>query len=272
MTLRDLFTTGKILEIELSDLAPIADLLLAAVLGIIAAGVAMLQWRTHQRRVNSEERDRRVQRQYELFERRWKIYAAVRDCLDVMSDGVTSPLFRQAYEMSKGDPALRQADAATKGLSIMVLAKVLAQQNFRPLMVEAHFLFEQDVNEYLEELNNHCNALIEIERKREQVEIERKREQDPGAKFATTPERIDETIWFSQQDPIVKQKFEGYLRTEVTPPRGAARNPVFPGVFRGINPLSRRTFAPRAGSNHLRPGSVAGRVATARPRADRRSA
>ena len=213
MTLRDLFTTGKILEIELSDLTPVADLLLATVLGAIAAGVALLQWRTHQRRVNSEERDRRVQRQYELFERRWRIYAAVRDCLDVMSDAVASPVFRQVYrqahEMSKADTALRQADAKTKGMSIMLLAKVLAQESFRPLMVEAHFLFDQDVNEYLEELNSHCNALIEIERKREQVEIERKPEQDhPG----TTLERIDEQIWFSQQDPVVKQKFEGYLR------------------------------------------------------------
>ncbi len=142
-----------------------------------------------------------MQRQYNLFDRRWKIYAAVRDCVDVMSGGITSPVIRQAYEISKGDPALRQADAKTKGMSIQVLAKVLAQQNFRPLMVEAHFLFGQDVNGFLEELNNHCNALIEIERKREQ---------DPEAKLPR--EWIDETQWFDQQDPIVKQKFEEYLR------------------------------------------------------------
>ena len=112
-------------------------------------------------------------------------------------------MFRQAYEMSKGDPALRQADAKTKGMSIQVLAKVLAQQNFRPLMVEAHFLFEQDVNGYLEELNNHCNALIAIERKRGAGS-------DPEAKLPL--EWIDETQWFDQQDPIVKHKFEEYLR------------------------------------------------------------
>ena len=118
-----------------------------------------------------------------------------------MSGGITSPVFRQAFEMSKGDPAFREADAETKGLSMMVLAKVLAHKNFRPLMVEAHFLFGQDVNEYLEELNNHCNALIEIERKRELAP-----EQD------TPLEQVGETMWFIEQDPIVKQKFEGYLR------------------------------------------------------------
>ena len=170
-------------------------------LGLAALGFASVQVMIHQWRTHSEERDRYLKRQYDLFDRRWKIYAAVRDCLDVMSGGGTSPVFRQAYEMSKGDPALRQADAKTKGMSIQVLAKVLAQQNFRPLMVEAHFLFGQDVNGFLEELNNHCNALIEIERKREQ---------DPEAKLPR--EWIDETQWFDQQDPIVKQKFEEYLR------------------------------------------------------------
>ena len=199
MTLRDLFT-GKILEIELADLTPIADLALAAVLGVIAAGLALLQWKTHQRRVYSEERDRRVQRQYDLFNRRWKIYDAVRDCVDVMGGGIMSPVFRQACERSKIDPALRQADSTTRGASILVMAKVLAHQNFRPLMVEAHFLFGQDVNGYLEELNNHCIALIEIEHKREQ---------DPEAKRL---ERVDEMQWFYEQNPIVKQKFEEYLR------------------------------------------------------------
>ena len=76
MTLRDLFT-GNILEAEFSDLAPIADMVLAAVLGGIAVYVALQQWRTHQRRVAAEQRDRCLQRQYDLFDRRWKIYRAI---------------------------------------------------------------------------------------------------------------------------------------------------------------------------------------------------
>ena len=126
----------------------------SVLLGAAAIAFAGMQLVIHQCRTHSEERDRYLRRQYDLFERRWKIYAEVRDFLDAMVGGIMSPAGVQAREMSKSDPTLRQADEETKTMSIMLLTKVLAQQNLRPLMVEAHFLFEQDLNGYLEELNN----------------------------------------------------------------------------------------------------------------------
>ena len=69
------------------DLAPIADLVLAAVLGGIALYIAYQQWRTHQSRVASEERDRFLKRKDDLFDRRWKIYLGVGDFLDAMAPG-----------------------------------------------------------------------------------------------------------------------------------------------------------------------------------------
>ena len=50
----------------------IADAVMTTVIAVIALYYAHLQAKIHRGRVNSEERDRRVQRQYELFERRWK--------------------------------------------------------------------------------------------------------------------------------------------------------------------------------------------------------
>ena len=131
MTLRDLFTgPGKILEIELADLTPIADLALAAVLGVIAAGVALLQWRTHQRRVDSEERDRRVQRQYNLFDRRWKIYAGAREFLDAMSPMTRASTVagKRAAEMYKTEEARRIRESVGFKMSVTTHTLGLAQQ------------------------------------------------------------------------------------------------------------------------------------------------
>ena len=70
---------------KLSDLAPIADLVVAAVLGGIAVYIAYQQWRTNQGRVESEQRDRDLKRKDDLFDRRWEIYVGVGKFLDAMS-------------------------------------------------------------------------------------------------------------------------------------------------------------------------------------------
>ena len=201
MTLRDLFT-GKILEIELADLTPIADLALAAVLGVIAAGVAVMQWRTHQRRVDSEERDRRVQRQYDLFDRRWKIYVGVREFLDAMSPRTMASTVagKRAAEMYKTEESRRLRERVGIKMSETTLTLRLAQQSLQALMVEAHFLFGEDVNGYLEELNERCNRLYEIQC----------RHDDP--RLPNIESRVEVSDWFSEQDDYIKQKFEPYLR------------------------------------------------------------
>ena len=68
-------------------------------------------------------------------------------------------------------------------------------------MTKAHFLFGRDVNEYLEELNTHCLALLAIEREQATT---------VGARL---PEAWrDELKWFDEQGTTAKQRFEGYLR------------------------------------------------------------
>ena len=82
---------------------------------------------------------------------------------------------------------------------VLILQQV--QQDLRSLMPKAHFLFERDVNEYLEELNTHCLELLAMERK-QAITI--------GAQL---PEAWHhESEWFEKQYTIAKQKFENYLR------------------------------------------------------------
>ena len=52
-------------------------------------------------------------------------------------------------------------------MSVTTLTLGLAQQSLRALMVEAHFLFGEDVNGYLEELNERCNRLQEIQHRQD---------------------------------------------------------------------------------------------------------
>ena len=169
-------------------------------LGVIALFFAGLQLVIHQSRTHSEERDRYLKRQYDLFERRWKIYVAVREFLDAMSPTrAISVAGVQAAEMFKTDPELRLARGTIKTMSVNALTILMAQQSLCALMVEAHCLFEADVNGYLEELNKRCNVLLEIESKQATT---------PSA----TPSSLEVSDWFSKQDPIVKQKLESYLR------------------------------------------------------------
>ena len=67
-------------------------------------------------------------------------------------------------------------------------------------MVEAHFLFGEDVNGYLEELNERCNRLREIPH----------RQDDP--RLPNIKSGVEVSDWFSEQDDYIRQKFEPYLR------------------------------------------------------------
>ena len=185
MTLRELFT-GKILEMELSDLAPIADLVLAIVLGSIAVYIAFQQWRTHQRRVESEQRDRCVKRKDDLFDRRWKIYVGVGEFLDAMS-----PL------TMTGSAAAQQASQKDD-----FEIQDLARQNLRRLMLTAQFLFERDVNEYLEELDTRCQALLRMELHC----------RSSGGELPK--QGVEEWRWLSDNQRLreLNQRFERYLR------------------------------------------------------------
>lgn len=179
-------------------------------LGIAALGFAGMQVMIHQWRTQSEERDRYLKRQYDLFERRWKIYAGVREFIDAMLPPRSASVAGvKAAEMFKTDPELRLARGTIQTMGVNVLTLVLAQQSLSALMVEAHFLFRADVNEYMEELNKRCDALLEIESKQAPAS----HSGDPESTTpSTTPSSLTVSDWFSKQDPIVRQKFESYLR------------------------------------------------------------
>ena len=174
MTLRDLFT-GKVLEMELSDLAPIADLVLAAVLGGIAVCIALLQWRTHQRRVDSEQRDRQLQRQRDLYDRRWRVYDGVLAYLREMTGDLNpETMLRALFELHR-------------------------------VRTEAHFLFGFDVRTYLEELTKHGRTFRKSKVKALSPNYDHE-------KVAVAAEESEEVRWFSEQFATAPQLFEAYLR------------------------------------------------------------
>lgn len=171
---------------EHSDLAPIADLVLAAVLGGIALYIAYQQWRTHQSRVASEERDRCVKRKDDLFDRRWKIYLGVGDFLDAMAPG-TMAVSPAAQKVPKGDDfAIGQQ----------------ALSDLKRLMWLAQFLFDRDVNEYLAELERRCRKLLLL-----QMESISRGDQLPK-------QAAEEQLWLSDEQRVrdLNQRFERYLR------------------------------------------------------------
>ena len=164
--------------------------------------VALQQWRTHQRRVAAEQRDRCLQRQYDLFDRRWKIYAGTREFLDAMSPMTRASTVagKRAAEMYKTEEVRRLRERVGFKMSETTLTLRLAQQSLRALMVEAHFLFGEDVNGYLEELNERCNRLQEFQH----------RQDDP--RLPNIESGVEVSDWFSEQDDYIRQKFEPYLR------------------------------------------------------------
>ena len=61
------------------------DLLATTAVAFVALYYARCQVQIHRNRVKPEQHDRRLQRQYDLFDRRWEIYAGVRDFLTGVS-------------------------------------------------------------------------------------------------------------------------------------------------------------------------------------------
>ena len=170
---------------ELSDLAPVADLVLAAVLGGIALYIAYQQWRTHQSRVTSEERDRFLKRKDDLFDRRWKIYLGVGDFLDAM-----------APETMAASPA---AQRVPEGDDFAIAKQALS--DLKRLMWLARFLFDRDVNEYLAELEQRCRNLLLLKLK--------------SKSGGQLPEEVaEEWAWLGDEQRVrdLNQRFERYLR------------------------------------------------------------
>ena len=62
----------------------------------------------------------------------------------------------------------------------------------------------QDVNGYLEELNERCNRLYEIQCRHDD---------DPRLPNIES-RRVEVSDWFSEQDDCIRQKFEPYLRLQ----------------------------------------------------------
>ncbi len=180
---------------SLTDLLVASDLLATTAVAFMALYYARCQVRIHRSRVKSEQRDRCLQRKYDLFDRRWEIYIGVRDFLTAMSSSSHESL--AAVEVDK----MLASRPSPPRMNKTVLILQEAQQDLWSLMPKAHFLFDRDVNQYLEELNTHCLALLAMERK-----------------LATTPSGrypdawMEETAWFEKQYTIAKQKFENYLR------------------------------------------------------------
>lgn len=167
------------------SLAPIADLVLAAVLGGITVYIAYQQWRTHQSRVASEERDRFLKRKDDLFDRRWKIYLGVGDFLDAMAPGTMA--------------ASAAAQRVPEGDAFAIGEQALA--DLKRLMWLARFLFDRDVNEYLEELEQRCRKLLQL-----QLHLQ-SGEQLPK-------QAGKEWTWWSDEQRVhdLNQRFERYLR------------------------------------------------------------
>ncbi|MCY4636553.1 MAG: hypothetical protein OXG04_18955 [Acidobacteria bacterium] len=166
-------------------MAPIADLVLAAVLGGIALYIAYQQWRTHQSRVASEERDRCLKRRDDLFDRRWKIYLGVGDFLDAMAPE-TMTVSAAAQRVPEGDDFA----IAEQALS-----------DLKRLMLLAQFLFDRDVNEYLAELEQRCRNMLLLKLK--------------SKRGGQLPEQVaEEWAWWSDQRRVrdLNQRFERYLR------------------------------------------------------------
>ena len=103
-------------------LIPIVDLVLTAVLATGAVCIAFQQMRIHRQRVASEKRDRELQRQRDLFDRRWEVYAGVLAYLDKIVE---------AHRPEAIDEAANDIEWP---------------------MRRSYFLFEPDVDEYFEEL------------------------------------------------------------------------------------------------------------------------
>ena len=180
---------GTLIAIFVPDRAPLF-------LGLAALGFAGVQVLIHQWRTQSEERDRYLKRQYDLFDRRWKIYAGVREFLDAMSPMkmASTVAGKRAAEKYKTEELWRLRERVGVKMSETTLTLKLAQQSLQALMVEAHFLFGEDVNGYLEELNERCNRLYEIKCRHD--------------------DDHEVSDWFSEQDDYIRQKFEPYLRLQ----------------------------------------------------------
>ena len=142
-----------------------------------------------------------MQRQYNLFDRRWKIYAGAREFLDAMSPMTRASTVagKRAAELYETEEMRRIRERVGFKVSVTTHTLGLAQQSLRALMVEAHFLFGEDVNGYLEELNERCNRLQEIQRRQD-------------ARLPNIESGVEVSDWFSEQDDHIRQKFEPYLR------------------------------------------------------------
>ena len=195
---------GLIREAAASLTTELATTVLAAATTVLAAfGVyyAHCQVRIHRDRVSSEQRDRDLKRKDDLYDRRWKIYAGVREFLDAMSPTTRASTVAgvKAAETYKTDHMRRMRERVGSKTSETTLTLVLAQRSLRALIVEAHFLFGEDVNGYLKELNERCNGLLDIQHRQD-------------ARLPNIESGVEVSDWFSKQDSTIKQKFGRYLR------------------------------------------------------------
>ena len=142
----------------------VAELWFATTLAGLAAYIAYQQLQTNRQRLESERRDRELLRQRDMYDRRWHIY-----------DGVLTYI----------------TDQRSKANSEAMLDLL---GTFDHLRREAHFLFGQDLNQYLEKLAEHGENLYQC--------LDEGRDQ----------EHVKELAWFLGQRTKAPSSFEDYLR------------------------------------------------------------
>ncbi len=162
-----------------SALARLAEAVLSptTVLGAIAVYIAWQQWQTNRQRADSERLDRQLQRKHDLFDRRWIAY-----------QGVMTYIFEM-----------------TSDLKPETMRKALVELHH--VRAGARFLFNEDVQGYLEELIRHGAAF----QKWRQLSGQPPTQLSGHDHDNVVAEDQAELEWFADQLQGAPRRFEPYL-------------------------------------------------------------
>ena len=171
---------------QVAQLVAVAELVLAAALTALGLYIAQQQLATNRQRLEtnrqraiSEERDRQLLRQRDLFDRRWRVYSGVLTYVAGMTGDLAPETMRTSL------------------------------RTLQRLTPEAHFLFGPDVRSYLKELVSHGAAF----RKWRVMYRDYTQETPPGYNHeVVVAGDSEELAWFLKQYDEAPRRFEKYLR------------------------------------------------------------